>query len=432
MASDGLRGSPDPLSSGAGTSRRHQSSWWVLAGTAVTGIGTYVLLVFTARAIGSDSYSDFGVFWAVTVIVGLGLFLPVEQETTRRGAGITAAGGGLGPLWRGSSRVALLSAVSIAAGGWLAWRWVGTAVHDQWGLLVAFAIACLADALLFPSRGLLAAQRQFRAYAVVVMVESVVRAVTAVALWASGVTSVAPYALGVSGSALVAGLTGLVLVARSGSGVGGERVERLGRDTARLVVAASSMQTLLNSGTLVAKLVAAPAQAAVAGQLLAVMTIARLPVLVFQSLQTVYLTRLAGRWHQGDRAGVRRLLALLGLLSGGLAVLLVVGAASFGPWVTTVMFGPDFVVDRITTLLVALGVGIYLVASVASDSSIAVGRHTVIVSAWVAGLVTGGVVVAVASSLLGKATLPLIAGALLAGSVLVVALVRTTMRGRRT
>jgi len=430
MSTAGSPGLPPAAPSGLFQPPRHQSSWWVLAGTVATGIGTYVLLVVTARAVGPDAYGNFGVFWASTVIVGLGLFLPVEQETTRRGSGLAATGHRLGSLWRRSSMTALRAAGVAVLGMCLAWFWLSSIVQNEVNLLIAFALACLGYSLQFPARGILAATRQFRAYGVVVIIDAILRAVVAAALWLTGVTSVGLYALAVGGASVVAGLTGLRLVRSSGSGTGGAPVERFGRDSARLVVAASSMQILLNSGTLVAKVLATSAQAALAGQFLAVMTIARLPVMVFQSLQSLYLSRLASRWHQDDRRGVRGLLALLAAFSCGLALLLVIGAAAVGPWVTTLIFGPDYALDRGTIVLVALGVGIYVVASVSSDASIAVGMHTLIVSTWVTGLIVGGIVVVLATSLVGRATLPLIVGSALAGVVLVVALIYKTGWGR--
>jgi len=408
----------------------NQSSWWVLGGTAITGISTYALLVAAARAVGPEAYGDFGVYWAAVVIVGLGLFLPMEQETTRRGAGITAAGGGLGRLWQRSMVVAAMVAVGTAVATVVLWPWIGALVNDQVGILIAFSIACLGYCLQFPCRGLLAATRQFRGYATVVVVDSVLRALVAITLLTVREVSVVPYTLAVGGAALTAGLVGVLLVRRSGYVRGGGRVDHFGRDSARLMVAASSMQTLLNSGTLVAKLAAGPGQAALAGRVLAVMTIARLPVLLFQSLQPVYVTRLATRWHHQDRPGVRRLLVALGVATGCLAITLVIGAAVIGPWATSLFFGPRYELDRGSMVLVALGVGVYLVASVATDSSIALGLHRVIISAWAAGLLVGAVVVLIISSLLAKATLPLIVGASLAGIVLITALVVRT--GRKT
>jgi len=358
----------------------NQSSWWVLGGTALTGVSTYALLVATARAVGPEAYGDFGVYWAAVVIVGLGLFLPMEQETTRRGAGIAAAGGGLGRLWRRSMVVAAMAAVGTAVATVVLWPWIGSLVNDQVGILIAFVIACLGYCLQFPCRGLLAATRQFRGYATVVVVDSVLRALVAIALLAVQEVSVIPYALAVGGAALAAGMVGVLLVRRSGFVRGGARVDHFGRDSARLMVAASSMQTLLNSGTLVAKLAAGPGQAALAGRVLAVMTIARLPVLLFQSLQPVYVTRIATRWHHQDRRGVRRLLVVLGGATGCLAITLVIGAAVVGPWATSLFFGPRYELDRGSMVLVALGIGVYLIASVATDSGIAVGLHRVIIS----------------------------------------------------
>lgn len=405
-----------------------QSTLWVLVSTPITGISTYVLLVVTARAVGPDAFGAFGVFWATTVICGLGLFLPLEQETTRRGSGREFAS--LRALWRRGARVASFAAATCVGLALIAWPWYSSLVDDNVGLLAAFVVAIVGNLMQFPSRGVLASARRFRDYGLVVTVEAVMRALASLVLLALGSESAAPFALSVGFAALISGAVAMALARRTWSltgGVGIAPVEGFGRDGGRLVLAASAMQTTLNSGTIVAKMLAPAGQAALAGQLMATLTLARLPILVVQSIQATYLSRLAARWHAQDSKALRRLLATLGVGVIVVGIGLVAGAATVGSWAMSTVFGSGYVTDRTTVVLVAAGVAVYLIASVASDAGIAMGLHTAIVIAWLCGLVAAIVMAVAAPTLLTAATLPLVVGALVAALILARPLLRRAL-----
>lgn len=412
--------------------RGEQNTWWVLASTPVTGITTYLLLVVTARAIGPDAFGDFGVFWAATIISGLGVFLPLEQETTRRGSGRSIAS--IPGLWKRATTVALVAAFVCAGAAIAFWPLYASLIDFSSGLVVAYVLSITGNLLQFPSRGVLASLRRFRDYGLVVALESVARAAAVILLALAGAQAATPYALCVGCAALGSGAVAVVLARRATArpAVGGTVAseQRFGRDGMRLVLAASAMQTILNSGTVVAKILAPAAQSALAGQLTAALTLARLPVLVVQSIQATYLSRLASRWHAHDLRSVRSLLSLIAAAVFVVTFGLVAGAAMIGPWVMSVVYGPGYATDRVTLVLVALGVGIYLIASVSTDASIALGLHTVIVIAWLSGVAVAVLTVVLAPTMVTAATLPLIGGALLAAVILAGPLVRRA-RGDR-
>jgi hypothetical protein len=66
----------------------------LLAGVGTSAVATYVYLIVVARALGPELYASFSGFWAVVVILGAGVYLPIEQETGRRGVGQHGAGPG--------------------------------------------------------------------------------------------------------------------------------------------------------------------------------------------------------------------------------------------------------------------------------------------------------------------------------------------------
>ena len=411
------------------------SAVWVLASTGVNAAATYLLLIVVGRALGLVRFADFSVFWAVTIISGLGFFLPLEQETARR---VAAGGSGGGrAVWLRGLRLGVviaLVAAAVAAAVW--WRGENGPV-----IVLAFLIAAAGYAIQFPARGVLSGQRRLARYGSVAAIDAVVRLAGVLVLAVVGVRSTAAYDLVIAGSAMTAGVVAVALAGlrrrvgpprTSIPAVPAVSVEQAGpavgsgfaRDALRLVLAAACMQLLLNSGTLVARGFAGPGQLALAGQLLVMMTLVRLPVFVFQSLQATYLTRLAGGVHRGDRSAVRRLLLLLTGAVGGIAALVVAGAAALGPWAVRTLFGHEYAVTRPTAVLVAVSVAAYLIASVANDASVAVGAHRRIVLAWPIGVLAAAGAVAVLGDLIVRSTLPLALGAVVAAVVLLPGIVR--------
>ena len=189
---------------------------------------------------------------------------------------------------------------------------------------------------------------------------------------------------------------------------------------ADLVVAMLGMQVLLNSGPVVAGLVAAaPGAATRAGHLLAAVTLARLPVFVTQAAQALYVAPLAGMRSRRDGDGVRALVRRLAAVVLGAGALTVVVGVLAGPWLVPIVFGADYEVGAGDLLVVVLGVAAYLVASVSNDLAVALGLHRWTGPAWLAGVVAAVVVALVVPDLAARVTLPLLVGAGVAGLVLV-------------
>jgi hypothetical protein len=182
----------------------------------------------------------------------------------------------------------------------------------------------------------------------------------------------------------------------------------------RLIVAAFSIQLLLNSGTLLARGFADGDDAALAGQILACLSIARIPVFAYQVLQILYLPRLASQWKTGAFDAVRTTLFVAGSAAIAVGAAVVGGMVLLGGWVTALLFGPDLVLSTAGIALVSSGVAIFIVALVMSDGAVALGSHTLVVRSWVVALLCAVPVAVVADDLLLRVTLPFIVGSLAA------------------
>lgn len=390
---------------------------WVLVGAGVSGVSTYAVQVVVGRAVGLQPFADFSLFWAVTLIAALGFFLPLEQETARRVAGSISTRASRSTIWRRACRAAAGVVITAAALGTVAWQFSSVSPV----ILVSFVLACLGYGLQFPARGVLAGQQRLAAYSAVVTTDSLLRLVAAIVLLIVGVKSADVFALVVAASSLMAGLMATILAQVWGTPGDGPDVSGLIRNSAGLVLAASCMQLLLNSGTVIARVAASPGQETVAAHLISFMTLARLPVFVFQALQAVYVSRLAGHTHRGDVASTHRLIRRLAFFALGIGIATVAGAALFGPWAVGI-FGPAFRIDARSAAFIGLSVAFYVVASVANDISVAVGRHRRIVLAWPAAAVVATIVAVGIPDLLSRSTAPLIAAAAVATVLLMTGL----------
>lgn len=424
--------------------RPRSSPSWLAAGAAFSGGCTYVLLVVTARAVGPAAYGRFSLFWAAIVITSLGLFLPVEQVIARRSARSDSSPAALTGLLRsGLRRGAVLAGLAVVVySALLLVRW-GTEAGVL-AVLLAFAVASAGFVAQFPARGVLGGRIALREYAAVIAVDAGLRAIAAVSLWLAGVTAVAAYATAVGLSSLACGLVGIALVRRcawqdvaGGATAGGAAPpavapQRIGREELTgTVTAALSMQLLLNSAIVVAGLVGTGPDAVLAGHLLAVIMLARLPVFVFQAGQAAYVGRVATRAHAGDLVGLRRLLGRLAALVAAVACLTVVGAAVVGPQAVRLVFGAEYDISRGAATLVALGVAAYLVASVSNDVAVALGEHLRLGLAWATGIASACLVAALVPDLVLRATLPLLVGSVVAAAVLLPAVRHRANLGSR-
>jgi O-antigen/teichoic acid export membrane protein len=185
------------------------------------------------------------------------------------------------------------------------------------------------------------------------------------------------------------------------------------------------MQLLVNSGPLIARADATPSTVEFAGHLLATMTLARVPVFIFQSLQATYLARVTQAAHQRDRARLRRTLTVLAGLVVVVATLTVLAAAAVGPFLVRLIYGESFDIPREAAVLVAVGVALYVLATVANDTNVALGHHPRVALSWLAAVVAGAGTMALTDSLLLRSTLPLIVGSLVAAASLVTGVART-------
>ncbi|MEA9984428.1 hypothetical protein [Subtercola sp. RTI3] len=405
----------------------------VALAAVVAGIGSYVLLIFVSHGTSTSEYANFAVFWSLTVTIGLGFFYPVEQESARSIAGTQpgARPGGRG----GMARFVLLCGAALALVTSLAALLLftpgGAAYIGSPALVVALILSFVGYAVQFPVRGMMSGSHRTTTYSAIIAVEGMLRILLPALILFAGFSGAFSFALVVPVAAAVSILPALLGRDRSWWGFSALSPRLFAGHLARLIVAALSIQLILNSGTLVAKVVGGTGSEALTGQILVCLSIARIPVFVYQVLQILYLPRLAGQWKARDLHGARRtLLAAIGA-AAAVGLVIVAGMSVLGPFVIGLLFGADRVLSVGGIVLVSVGVGVFLTALVASDGSLALGRHSVVIRSWAIAAVAAAATVVVVGDPLLRVTCPLIIGSSIALIQLVAGLART-IRARST
>jgi O-antigen/teichoic acid export membrane protein len=393
-------------------------------GLLLSGVAIYAFLAVASRQLGEVEYAPLLLLWYSVFLVGPGFFLPVEQEVSRALAARRARGEGGGPLVRSAARltagIVLVLLLLIGAASPLL---LDALFEGQVLLLLGLALGVAGIAVGFVTRGALSAQGRFKAYAVYVGADGIVRLLLGVGVAIVGVTTAGWFGLAIG----IAPFFAVALALRGQVGLleDGPPVERreLSSALAALLTASVLAFTLLNIGPLAINHFADATEKAAASRFGNGVFVARVPLFLFQAVQASLLPRLSALAESGQlaelRAGMKRLL----VVTAGLGVVGTVGASSVGPFVVRTVFGPEFDLDNRTLGLLALSSGFYMLATAIGQAVIALSGHRLVAGAWAAGVVAFGIAAGLlADDLFLRVELGLVAGAAVATACMAAAL----------
>jgi O-antigen/teichoic acid export membrane protein len=354
-------------------------------GLAVLGGASYVHIAVASHSLSKAHNSAFAVVWSIVFTVGLGLFLPIEQEVTRIVVARRGAGQGIGPVYkRGATLAVILLVVVCALMVAVAGPVSDHLFNGDRSLLIAMGGGFAGLAVAHPTRGVLAGTGRFGSYGLQLGVDGGLRIVLAAALGLAGVHSALMFGLILAVAPVVSVLVtaGPVRAALSAGPV--LRWPDFGRAVAPLMVSTLLAQLVVNVGVVNIKLLDA-ADVALAGALLSALVLVRIPLFVFASLQASLLTGLSRSAAAGDRLGFRHLLLRACAIVSALALAGAVPTIIFGPWLLRVFFNTAEVLDRLDFAVLTAGTAAYLLAQVLGQGAISLGHHRDQTYAWLAG-----------------------------------------------
>jgi O-antigen/teichoic acid export membrane protein len=404
----------------------------VAMGLGVFGLSTYGFLGFAGQSLGPERFAPLSVFWTLLNALGIGLFLPLEQELGRVTARRRARGEGNRSYVRHVTAVAVVLLAGVCVLAILAGPVLSARLFTGQGELVVLLVLAMAGmSASYMVRGLLSGQGRFGRYGAQLATDGVLRILAAGVLFGLGVESVAAYALVLFVTPVVAVLVTTprpsVLVRAGGPDVAKRTVVRA---VATLLGASVLSQALANAGPIIVQLLATPNERAVSGQFLAALVVARVPLFLFAAVQAVFLPGLAGLVSAGDGDGFRRRVEAVGI---GTLVIGVAGALVvwlLGSELVPLLFGSRFSIDRGVITLIAVSGALFMLAQVAAQALLALRADRTVVMGWAVGIAGLVIAAAVPGELATRAAWSLVFGSAAALILLAVCLVGRQARWR--
>ncbi|MCL3862703.1 lipopolysaccharide biosynthesis protein [Actinotalea sp. K2] len=423
---------PRSLDQARGRGRGRGGLLSVAVGLGIFGLSTYGYLGLAGRALDPEVFAPLAVLWTLLNAVGIGLFLPFEQEMGRRTAARRAVGDGNGPVVRQG-----LAAAGVVLGGaavlaTVFWGQLAARLFEGHGSLVLlFVLAMAGMAASYVVRGLLSGHGRFGHYGAQLAVDGVLRVVGAGALLAAEVDGVVPFGIVL----VVAPVMAVLVTTPRPSTVitpGREQVRAAAASALAILLGASVLSQLLaNAGPVVVQLLATEGERVASGQFTAALVIARVPLFAFAAVQAVLLPGLAGLVGGGLVVEFARRVRFVGLVTVALGGLGTVAVWLLGAQLVPLLFGEGFGVTRGVITLIALSGALFMVAQVAAQALLALGSERWVLVGWGAGLI--GLLLALIphGPVTERAAWALVIGSAVAMAVLVVTLVRERMSWQR-
>lgn len=348
--------------------------------TVFAAAGGFVVMWIASWALDAESgYSYFLAFWGL-FFAATGLIDGITQETTRAVAASreTKARGTANPWKLGGAIGAALTGAALAAGAVGMARLVPSNPGAATGLLAFGLLSYAFQAVL---SGILSGSGLWSRYAALVAMDSGVRLVLAVVVWALGGGLVEFLVITVIGA-----LSWILILTLSPVHVplDVDRATFVRRVSSAMVASGASAALITGFPTAAsAAFPAATSGAAVAAINNAVM-LTRAPVLVplqrFQSALVVRFVRQRGRVYQALAAPVA---AILGVGLAGFAA-----AWAVGPWILRVAYKPELFVGGLTLGLLTFASAFMGMLMITGVAVLALERHAFYVAGWLAATAT--------------------------------------------
>lgn len=381
-------------------------------GLVVLGVTSYAFLLVSAHNLTPRGFASLSVLYVLVYTVGPGIFLPFEQEVGRALADRRVRGVGGGPVLRQAVKLALGVLATLILVVSLFGPIITRRLFDgSWLVFAGLLVSIVGLWAAHLSRGAFAGSGRFAAYGTELGAEGVTRILACLALAVLGVHVVGAYGMLLGGAFLAS-----VLVAgRALRGISQPGPpcpwNEFASALAWLVAGSLLSQVLVNAGPVAVKLLATSADKQAAGQLLAGLVLARLPLFLFAAVQAALLPRLATLAGAGEtaqfKANVRQLLFAV----GGIAAAMIAVLALAGPPILHLLFGPRFNLQRTDLVILGLATGLFMGANVLSNALLALRRFATAAMGWAAGVAVLVAVISVSASIFPRVEWSFVCGA---------------------
>jgi O-antigen/teichoic acid export membrane protein len=377
-------------------------------GIASTGIFTFAYLATSSHVLSQSAYGRVSLCWSIMFVILSVIYRPVEQLLSRTIADRRA---------RGLAGHSLRVPAFIQLGFALVFLAAALALRPQIernlfdgssALYWILVVGVLAYGASYFARGWLAGHQRFALYGGLVFLESTSRFLFPLAVAVGIGSGQGLVGLGMAVAPFVSLMVipfafsrvkhsapaGMPFADAASEGPAHAAVEEASADLSlshgtRFAVSVVGImlaeQTLMNAAVLI---VNHDSGHALAGFVFNVLLIVRAPLQLFQAIQTSILPHLAGleanesaeAFHRAIRLTVRAIAAFAGAVA--------IGLLAIGPLVMTALLGDKgFHYGRVGLAVVALGMGLHLVAGTLNQAALARGRAPMAAAGWMVAAV---------------------------------------------
>ncbi len=355
-------------------------------GLLIAGVASYAFFIVGKWALGGDEqFAPISALWFATFALAPGFFIPLEQELGRALAHRRALGQGSRPVVQRILTIGAIMASIVAVAVLAASPLITSEFFDgDWVLLVALVLAFISYAPAHLARGVASGSGRFRAYAIVMGADGVVRIMLCLILAVVGVKTAGPYGFAVA----LAPLAGVGYVLWRGDlrtddgppATWQEVTPNLGW----LLLGSVFSAALVNAGPIATNLLAGKDQKELVSQFAYGVLLARVPLFLFQAVQAALLprlSRLAARNELDEfRSGFRKLMKIV----VAVGVIGSVGAFALGPPLVKLVY--DATLSRRTLGMLAFASGLYMIALAMAQAVIALKGHALVALGWAVGV----------------------------------------------
>lgn len=372
-------------------------------GLLVVGIAGYGFIALSGHTLSAADSSVVSSLYLMLNIIGPGVFVALEQETSRSISSRLAQGGQAGPVARRAANLALVILVGLlvvlAA---ISPVLVSRALGGHWSLFAAVLLGTATSAMVYLARGILGGTRRFVGYSATLGLEGAARLLPSVIVALSGAPNAAAYGLLFAAGSAFGALAGTPWLRRLDTAGAGDLVgldgQLAGLDPAPDTLARMAGATLVLAGsTLLSQVVANVAPIVVAARMVAdpataaaftsAFILVRIPFFLFAPVQAMLLPTLTAAATKGQLDVFRRTLRLILTAIAAVGIPGALLSLFVGPWAVQILFGAH--VRLSGPMLGVLGVGTIglMIAQVLQPALVALGRHRSVTTSWLLGSV---------------------------------------------
>jgi O-antigen/teichoic acid export membrane protein len=353
-------------------------------GLALLGFSAYVVLGLAGHALEPRQYSAIAALYLVIAVAGPGVFVAIEQETSREVSRRVVNQQGTSPVLRAASLTSVALAAIVALGLLaLSPLLVPLVFAGSWLLVAAALVAVAGAAATYVLRGSFVGRRQHGWYSTTLATEGLARAVPCAVLVAVGLGSMGNVAFAFAiGTAVAAG----VAIPGIRRGAPGPTVSlvTMARNVGLLVGASGMTLLMVNLAPIVltARLIEDPQTTA---SFISVFLIARIPLFLVAPVQAFLVPSLTATAQ--SRSSGRLLLQVRRVVyaAGMVGLLGAAGTAMIAPWAAQVFFDAPIRLSPLVAGLLGVSTAVMIVAMILQPALVALSSHHMATAAWTTG-----------------------------------------------